>query len=77
VPADGTTAATVGNGNFGISPFFGQLWGKLLLARKPLHIVSSGKHKEEVEKLGAESRLGLSTSLDPELFGKTALLARE
>jgi hypothetical protein len=31
VPADGTTAATVGNGNFGASPFFGQLWGKSLL----------------------------------------------
>ena len=76
MPADGTTAATVGNGNFGISPFFGQLWGKLLLTPM-LHMVSSVKHKEEVEKLGAESRLGLSTSLDPELFGKTALLARE
>jgi hypothetical protein len=24
VPADGTTAATVGNGDFGTSPFFGQ-----------------------------------------------------
>jgi hypothetical protein len=32
VPADGTTAATVGNGNVGASPFFGQLWGKSLLA---------------------------------------------
>lgn len=26
MPADGTTAATEGNGNFGTSPFFGQLW---------------------------------------------------
>jgi len=31
-PADGTTAATVTNGDFGTSPFFGQLWGKPLLA---------------------------------------------
>ena len=33
VPADGTRAATVGNGDFGTSPIFGQLTGKLLLAR--------------------------------------------
>jgi hypothetical protein len=32
MPADGTTAATVWNGDFGASPFFGQLWGKSLLA---------------------------------------------
>jgi hypothetical protein len=25
VPADGNTAAAIGNGNFGTSPFFGQL----------------------------------------------------
>jgi hypothetical protein len=54
VPADGTTAATVGNGNFGISPFFARLWGKLLLAHKTSYRVSSVKRKEEVEKLGAE-----------------------
>jgi len=34
VPADGTNAAAAGNGDFGTSPFFGQLWGKSLLARK-------------------------------------------
>jgi hypothetical protein len=28
VPADGTRAATVGNGDFGTSPIFGQLSGK-------------------------------------------------
>jgi hypothetical protein len=33
VPADGTRAATVGNGDFGTSPIFGQLSDKLLLAR--------------------------------------------
>jgi hypothetical protein len=33
VPADGITAATVGNGNFGTSPFSGQLVGKPLLAQ--------------------------------------------
>ena len=33
VPADGTRAATVGNGDFGTSPIFGQLSGKPLLAR--------------------------------------------
>jgi len=32
VPADGTTAATAGNGNFGTLPFFGQLTDKPLLA---------------------------------------------
>jgi hypothetical protein len=31
VPADGTTAATVGTGDFGTSPIFGQLSGKPLL----------------------------------------------
>jgi len=54
VPADGTTAATVGNGNVGTSPFFGQVWGKRLLAHKKQHRVSSAKRKDEVEKLGAE-----------------------
>jgi hypothetical protein len=34
VPANGATAATVGNGNFGMSSFFEQLWSKLLLAHK-------------------------------------------
>jgi hypothetical protein len=33
VPADGTSAATVGNGDFGTSPFFGQFSGKQLPAR--------------------------------------------
>jgi hypothetical protein len=32
VPADGTSAATEGNGDFGTSPIFGQLSGKPLLA---------------------------------------------
>ncbi len=32
VPADGTTAATVENGDFGTSPIFRQLSGKTLLA---------------------------------------------
>jgi hypothetical protein len=34
VPADGTSAATVGNGDFGTSPIFGQLSGKPLLAER-------------------------------------------
>ena len=54
MPADGATAATVGNGNFGMSPFFGQLWGKLLICPQNAYRVSSVKRKEEVEKLGAE-----------------------
>ena len=33
VPADGTKAATVGNGDFGTSPIFGQLSDKPQLAR--------------------------------------------
>jgi hypothetical protein len=33
VPADGTRAATVGNGDFGTSPIFGQLSDKPLLIR--------------------------------------------
>ena len=32
VPADGTSAAAEGNGDFGRSPIFGQLSDKLLLA---------------------------------------------
>ncbi len=32
VPADGTSAATEGNGDFGTSPIFGQLSDKPLLA---------------------------------------------
>ncbi len=34
MPADGTAAATVGNGNFGTSPFFWRLLGKLLLSER-------------------------------------------
>jgi len=33
VPADGTSAATEGNGDFGTSPIFGQLSDKPALAR--------------------------------------------
>jgi hypothetical protein len=33
MPADGTSAATAGNGDFGRSPIFGQLSGQPLLAR--------------------------------------------
>ena len=33
MPADGTSAATEGNGDFGTSPIFGQLSDKPTLAR--------------------------------------------
>src|SRR6266852_2806643 len=44
VPADGTRAATVGNGDFGTSPIFGQLSDKPLLACIWLGGVSGAKH---------------------------------
>jgi hypothetical protein len=53
VPADGATAATVGNGNFGMSPFFGQLGASCYLTVNVCR-VSRIKRKDEVEKLGAE-----------------------
>jgi hypothetical protein len=34
VPADGTRTATVRNGDFGTSPIFGQLSGKLPVSEK-------------------------------------------
>ena len=44
VPADGTRAATVGNGDFGTSPIFGQLSDKRLLACTGLCGVSDVKN---------------------------------
>jgi hypothetical protein len=45
VPADGTSAAAVGNGDFGTSPFFGQLSGKPRLACT--HASGVSKRKEQ------------------------------
>jgi hypothetical protein len=44
VPADGTTAATVRNGDFGTSPFFEQLSDKPQLACTYLCGLSDAKH---------------------------------
>jgi hypothetical protein len=44
VPADGTRAATVGNGDFGTSAFFGLLSDKPLLAYGHRYGVSDVKH---------------------------------
>ena len=44
VPADGIRAATVGNGDVGTSPIFGQLSDKPLLASIWLGGVSGVKH---------------------------------
>jgi hypothetical protein len=70
VPADDTTAAAVANGNFGTSPFFGQLWGKLTTPS-----CGDAGHKVQwpVENLGAAyflyrpeySRTGMATALTP------------
>ena len=45
VPADGTSAATEGNGDFGTSPIFGQLSDKPLLACDSLYGVSEVKEQ--------------------------------
>jgi len=47
VPADGTAAATAGNGDSGTSPFFGQLSDKLQLASMHLCGLSDAKHNSE------------------------------
>ena len=44
VPADGATAATVRNGDFGTSPFFEQLSDKPQLACMCLNGLSDAKH---------------------------------
>jgi hypothetical protein len=44
VPADGTRAATIGNGDFGTSPIFEQLSDKPLLVCTLLAGVSGAKH---------------------------------
>ena len=49
VPADGTRAATVGNGDFGTSPIFGQLSGKPAACLCSLYGVSGPKHNEARE----------------------------
>jgi hypothetical protein len=48
VPADGTSAATVRNGDFGTSPIFGQLSDKPLLASIWLCGVSDVKNNGEL-----------------------------
>ena len=55
VPADGTSAATVGNGDFGTSPFFGQLSGQQLPACTWSRGVPGVKHNggPELIKCGA------------------------
>jgi hypothetical protein len=59
VPADGTRAATIRNGDFGTSPFFGQLADKLLLALTCACGVWSVNHNSGVEKLCVEHLQGL------------------
>jgi hypothetical protein len=46
VPADGTRAATVGNGDFGTSPIFGQLSGKPATRLHLICGVSDLKHNK-------------------------------
>ena len=47
MPADGAIAATAGNGDFGTSPFFGQLLDEPQLASINLHGAQSTKHNGE------------------------------
>jgi hypothetical protein len=49
VPADGTSAAAEGNGDFGRSPIFGQLSDKLLLVLCILCGGAGRKAQERVE----------------------------
>jgi len=49
VPADGTSAAAEGNGDFGGSPIFGQLSDKLLLVLCTLTWGAGRKPQERVE----------------------------
>ena len=50
MPADGTSAAAGGNGDFGRSPICGQLSGKLLLAFADPYGVAGVKHNSEEGK---------------------------
>jgi hypothetical protein len=52
VPADGTRAATVRNGDFGTSPVFGQLSDKPLLAYLS-YVVCDAQRTRRGKKLGA------------------------
>jgi hypothetical protein len=52
VPADGTRAATMRNGDFGTSPIFGQLSDKPLLAYIS-HVVCDAQRTRRGKKLGA------------------------
>ena len=54
MPADGTSAATEGNGDFGTSPIFGQLSDKPLLASIWLCGGVGRKEQWPVEKLRAD-----------------------
>jgi hypothetical protein len=53
VPADGNTAATVGNGDSGTSPFFGQLADKPKLAYYSYRL-SDAKHNSGSQKFSSE-----------------------
>ena len=53
MPADGTSAAAEGNGDFGRSPIFGQLSDKLLLCPLRLYGGTGREAQERVGNLGA------------------------
>ena len=50
MPADGTSAAAGGNGDFGRSPIYGQHSGKLLLAIADPYGVPDVKHNSELRR---------------------------
>ena len=59
VPADGTSAATGGNGDFGTSPIFGQLSDELLLVLTNTYWVPNAKHNSGSRSLTAEHFLAI------------------
>ena len=68
VPADGATAATVQNGDFGTSPFFEQL-GQATACLCVFMWPAGCKAQERVKKLGAK-KLGAKTVGGPRCLRK-------
>jgi hypothetical protein len=75
VPADGTTAAAVENGDFGASPFFGQLWVKSLLAMSKYR-VSALKHKAGREICFPSGRVRWASFKKASFYAPLCVLSR-
>jgi hypothetical protein len=76
VPADGTSAATEGNGDFGTSPIFGQLSDKPALARVWIVGGAGRKAQYRIQELSVEYLVTSQNFIHSRTLGSASALAR-